>query len=226
MGDLLNAPLLHGNLELSAQHLRNLRKVRKGQRSIIQHMPNSVVSRYLNRVGEDNWGEAPNGAVLRDVLCECGLISGRLEETERLVSSEKNLVVQLRIGDKGTRYAAQAKNFLSNAAHRFELVLLLFGLHARHNLYDDQGRSHRNRSLEAIQEILREVPNAWLLVEGSPDEHLHLMHRARHLLLTTGGFSALGGLVCRGRVYLLAPAPWFGKQWRAAREIVVGGGEQ
>ena len=220
MGDLLNGPLLASHREFAAPG------VREGQRIITRHMPNSVVSRYLNAVGEHNWGKAPDGAVLRQILSERGLISGQLEEIERLVSLETTLVVHLRIGDRGTRYAARAKSFLRKHAHRFELVLLLFGLHARHHLYDDQGRSHRETSLKAIQRVLREVPNAWLLVEGSPDQHLYLMHKARHLLPTYGGFSALGGLVCRGRVHLASPEPWFGKKWRAAREIVVGGGEQ
>ena len=205
MGDLLNAPLLRGPRRRGAA-----RGIHKGQRLVTQHMPRSVVSRYLTAVGEAFWDKAPNRTVLLQVLTERNLISGQLEEIERLVRSETTLVVHLRIGDKGTRHSADAKRCLLEHAHPFELVILLFGLHARHRLYDDQGQNHRETSLEAIREMLHDVPNARLLVEGSPDQHLYLMHKARHLLLTFGGFSELGALVCQGKMRWARPGRWRG----------------
>jgi hypothetical protein len=128
-----------------------------------------------------------------------------MKSTYHLVVRDDTLVVHIRSGDLGGNIK-DFKRFILQTAMGFTRVYIISGLHT----------DERYRKLEDSLRILRiDIGQILLSLKSlgieakvhssfSADHDLYMMFLSKNLLVHKGGFSALGGLVCEGRVFWTA----------------------
>ncbi|MDA9981489.1 hypothetical protein N9H39_01855 [Gammaproteobacteria bacterium] len=95
----------------------------------------------------------------------------------------------------------------------FDSVIVLTGFHAVHNIYpDSECKAQMKNSLQYLGKVLQISKKVRICLEGTADDHLFILSKARHLLLSKGGFSELAGISAQGHVYFQR---YFGESWQA-----------
>ena len=213
-GDLLNMP----SFTTPRWHISG----RKGQgrtgelrAAMAARVPDSVVGMYFG------------SALLRETACDhftpylprlfealyryaaARNASQAARAVEAQARRNDTLVVHLRLGDRGPLGAAFYRR-ACDVAGPFARVILVTAIH-NHTAVQPlhYSVSITKQGIARMRQALRQcAPRARLHVHlsRSPDADLVLMQQARHLLVSTGGFSMLGALVCAGTVYASACA--------------------
>jgi hypothetical protein len=118
-------------------------------------------------------------------------------------TDEKSLVIHLRLGDRG-RLSQSYKNTIINTVRDLKpiKVILLFGLHSNkaHN-NNNYYLENSKKDIENIKSIIEKYTNEVIITNNDADTDLIIMYNASHLLVHRGGYSALGALLCKGKVY-------------------------
>lgn len=207
LGDLLHAPRLRTHYDQERWDARgNLKS--EARALVAAQPPDSILARYVALHHHGN--PFPNGPTLREALegyfaalNDEGIVSVAEEATK-----ETTLCVHARVGDKNRPLPV---DILGKMAAKFESVIVFAGLHAWHA---DGLDEHKSLSAARLNELLDLNDNIRVVLQGSPDDHLCVMARARHLLLSWGGFSSLAGIVCRATIYV---PPQFQKKFDSKR---------
>lgn len=191
IGDLLNLPSLSGywnaNPHNSHEELERLYTV--------GHLyPKSILSYYIE--ARPPHEPVPNlnrviGAVNKFIA-----YTSSLPELIRVVNNENVLCVHIRCGDKEAEQSFL--DLIVDLAKDYRFVYIFSGLHL-----DERFASNADKKVKFVNTmnyILERTTNVSVIL-AEPDVHLCLMSKSKHLLLHKGGFSAIGSIVCEGRVY-------------------------
>jgi hypothetical protein len=119
-----------------------------------------------------------------------------------LVRKESTLLVHIRSGDYGV-ISDSYKSQIMNLSLSFDTICLIGGVHADQRYAPENvSKANLNRDIHYVKTTLEELgKEVHARSTKLADDDLYLMHSAANLLVHKGGFSALGGLACRGRVF-------------------------
>ena len=203
MGDLLNMPSFWG------PWLRTGNPVFSRTRAKIRaKLPESVLGLYFNaRFASGTFCQhrLPYRPRVLAALDHFAAQPRTPHPDEAHVRRDDTLLVHMRLGDRGVLRGA----FFQKAceiAPRFKYVILLSAVHADVGTLDTRySCANTRRGLREMELKLESCARAqvWVHVSRSADADLLLMRRARHLLVSMGGFSMLGAWVCEGTVYMM-----------------------
>ncbi len=176
-------------------------------------MPDSVVGRYckVHRQGD----RCPQGDRLRKCLAGFGeeLKDPYILSVIKEVEKDTTLSVHMRCGDKGSAPMQDVLESIERLKARFDSIVVLTGFHALHARYPEAEREAMfEQSLIYLRRVLSLSEKVRICLEGSADEHLYILSRARHLLLSEGGFTELAGICAEGNVYASKD---LGSRWEA-----------
>ena len=183
------------------------------RRAIAKHLPDSILGRYveLHQPGD----RCPQGSRLRQCIEEYGrqLQDPYILSVSQEVMKEKTLCVHMRCGDRGIGPMRRTLKAIEVLHGAFDSVIVLTGFHAVYNSYSVARReAEMKHSLKYLRKALRISEKVRICLEGTADDHLFILSKARHLLLSKGGFSRLAGISAQGHVYI---PRYFGERWRA-----------
>ncbi len=168
------------------------------------HYPGSVLAEYAQRLPREklNRHQVFDANLMKQVLTN---FAGPTEE----------LVIHLRLGDMGgdskfTQYVTDVTRLASKLGVRSARVLC--GCHNSIPYHDANRRpkmlEYTRSTYEKLQESLNKVGCVAVHKPDTADESLVVMFRAKNLVLHRGTFSALGGLVCSGKVWCTPSFDW------------------
>jgi hypothetical protein len=96
---------------------------------------------------------------------------------------------------------------------RFDSIVVLTGFHAVYASYAEAEQEEMfEQSLIYLRRVLSLSAKVKICLEGSADEHLYILSRARHCLLSKGGFTELAGICAHGNIYTSYD---LGSRWEA-----------
>lgn len=193
IGDLLNMPFLDDRWGQNKLH----DSTEKLDRMVLMATlcPNTILSQYTDTRPPDE--PVPNIPRIRhSVETFCQKHVNEMSNLLRLVQQPSTLTVHIRTGDCMT--GGSYLEIIKRMSRKFSNVLILGGIHkdqmfARHSQKVSQFLSTMNQLLT--------LGRNFVLVMNTPDVHLCLMQNASHLLVHHGGFSALGAIVAKGKVF-------------------------
>ena len=207
IGDLLNCPAFHLKGWTTCDARTNEQIARSLPRSIfsIYHDLSSCIPAEVDgnlfRQAVTSYRHSVADPVILDAL--------------QLASRGETLVVHIRLGDKGISVNQLVRRQLQKLGPAFGEILICTGMYVGH--HTDQNVIDRmyEESKNCMQDILATHAHAVFLTEGSPDDHLAVMSTARHLMLSTGGFTQLAALVSEGKIYKTDALQVTPKSWIA-----------
>jgi hypothetical protein len=123
-------------------------------------------------------------------------------ESLSLVRNETTLLVHVRSGDRGA-ISTSYKSHIMKLSSSFETICLIGGVHAdRLSAPENVSKANLNDDFNNITATLSGLgKRVHVRTTKLPDDDFYLMYSAANLLVHKGGFSAIGGLVCKGRVF-------------------------
>lgn len=200
VGDLLNMPSFVAAYR-ATWPLNGRRELVEIATAIHLSHPKSIIGRYFQNYTCCQ-ERLPLISRLKKVVASYGegvdvSLQGYLRST---IESQGTLLIHVRSCDKSVPH----NNFLNYAAslsQSFQSIVLMGQCHndTRYANHLDALENLRRSFQTLVQRIGRE--KVTLFPRANADDHLFAMSRASHLLVHRGGFSAVGALVCRGRVY-------------------------
>ena len=196
VGDLLNMPALSGVWE-QTPHKDEITLYR--MHLIACFYKNSVLDRYCrSRNHSDPQEIIPNVDRIRTSLSEY-ITENQHKFKAALDIAQKptTLCVHLRNGDIDSEYAYI--ELIKKLSSQYDTILLLSGIH-RDSHYKDLTTKQEN-FISTLNDILSSSPNIYLYM-AEPDIHLSIMMHASNLLLHKMGFSCLGSIVSKGKLFI------------------------
>ena len=123
--------------------------------------------------------------------------SHKYKEIYNEVQKKDVLCVHVRSADVDTedRYI----NLIHNLGSKFKKVYLFTGIHL-----DERWKKNNDKikdTIDTLNNIIHKKNNYYIVL-ANPDIHISLMSVAKNLLLYKGGFSMLGAIVCKGKIYI------------------------
>ena len=106
------------------------------------------------------------------------------------INNDNTLFVHLRSGDKG-EIEEHFINILQKLENKYEKIVIISGFHST-NLNEDESKSN------LISDIYKIVNEKYIINISFPDIHLCFFSRCKNLLVSKGGFSALGCILFNG----------------------------
>lgn len=129
------------------------------------------------------------------------IIANDLQSLRATCSKETTLFVHVRTGDQSTddlqQHLDRVKHTCEN--HDFTKIYFMLGLHPYQPTYM-KSKTFPNTA-HTVNTIMNKFPECSILL-GEPDHHLCIMRCAANLFLHKMGFSALGGILCQGRIFV------------------------
>ena len=164
------------------------------------HFPKTIVDYFYSHTFEELTAcSFPSHELLRasvnKYFNECSTDSDSLQ-----VRQPRTLTVHIRIGDMGDARHGFF-NHLEKLLGGFDSCLVLLGLHMTTVLGGPDGSDIILKSyVETIRTCLL-LSKKIRISCASADEHLCIMYEASNLLVHRGGFSLLGMILCKGKVF-------------------------
>lgn len=200
VGDLLNMPSFTGAYQATWPPNGKRELVEVATAIHLSH-PKSIIGRYFQNY-TCCLERLPLIRRLQDVVASYGesvdaSLQGYLRST---IESQDTLLVHVRSCDKSVPH----NNFLNYAAtlsSSFRSIVLMGQCH------NDTRYANHHDALENLRQSFQTLARRMgrekvtLFPRANADDHVFAMSRASHLLVHRGGFSAVGALVCRGKVY-------------------------
>ena len=192
VGDMLGAP----SMRRPAVHLdeRGCEFWRWGLRRH-RNFPSSILHYVYSAQGD-----SPHRPTVAEIRAAVGMYIRKNNPDLRFVGDPGTLFVHFRSGDKGS----VSDRFLSRVASvmrekKFTRCIALIGVHPQwtHGSEDNV----YNAIVQTINQVCKSVPRLSFLLSQRADDHICVMASCRNLFVHRGGFSCIGALVCRGRVY-------------------------
>lgn len=187
IGDLLHIPVLSDKENF---------KERDGRQQIISEIyKDSIFANYWNSRPKDEF--IPNiPRIQRSVEQFVERNFEKHVDIFELVRNPSTLCVHIRSGDLDV--TMDYINVIKNLSKQFQTVIVLGGVH-----YDQVFRLHENKIRAFVHQsnlILQQNHNIYSFLD-KPDVHIAVMSQSSNLLLHYGGFSAIGAIVCSGKLY-------------------------
>jgi len=184
---LLHIPVLANN--------PNFRE-RDGRQQVISEIyKDSIFSNYWNsRPENESIPHIPR--IIDSVQQYVNKTNNKYTDIYDIVRKDTTLCVHIRSGDLDV--TMDYKNVIKKMSKCFDTVIILGGVH-----FDQVFRNRENKIRAFVHQsnlILQQNHNIYSFLD-KPDVHIAVMSQSSNLLLHYGGFSAIGAIVCSGKLY-------------------------